>query len=150
MDGDWTCCVNCYGFGLVLNKQSHRRHISHGGEDLSLKAVENTPLNLSNMYCSMMGRFSVVGAHGSTGVSVGGGVRVGQEQGLSSGPTTPVFVHLGQLGTVIFAATFISPWSLISIPSSWVWVATGQLSFKFASGEQEPNSGKEEGMAPRS
>ena len=36
----------------------------------------------------------MVGAHGRTGGSAGGSCRIGHEQGLSSGPVTPEFVHV--------------------------------------------------------
>ena len=91
-----------------------------------------------------------MGAHGSTGVSVGGGVRVGQEQGLSSGPTTPVFVHLGKLGTVISAATLNSPSAVFSETPDPAGAEEVPVSSDFTSGKQEPISGKEDGMAPRS
>ena len=47
------------------------------------------------MYCLIVSRFSGVGEQGNLGESVGGSVRFGQLQGISSGPTTPVFVHFG-------------------------------------------------------
>ena len=48
------------------------------------------------MYCFRWGRFSTVGLHGSTGVSVGGRARAGHWQGEPPGLTTPEFEHLGR------------------------------------------------------
>ena len=49
---------------------------------------------LSIKYCLIIGRFSMVGEQGSTGTSLGGADLVGQEQGVSSGPSTPELEHL--------------------------------------------------------
>ena len=65
--------------------------VGRGCLSQQLKALD---LNLSMMYCLMVGRLAGVGSQGRTGGSAGGRVRVGQEQGISSGPITPVFVHL--------------------------------------------------------
>ena len=42
----------------------------------------------------MIGKFSGVGEQGSTGASLGGADLTGQEQGVSSGPSTPELEHL--------------------------------------------------------
>ena len=60
-----------------------------------LKAEE---ANLLKMYSFMMGKFSAVGEQGRVGTSVGGKLRVGQEQGGVPSFTMPVFVHLGNVG----------------------------------------------------
>ena len=44
---------------------------------------------LSKMYFFSLGRFSLVGLHGSCGECPGGSVRAGQLQGLSIGPAIP-------------------------------------------------------------
>ena len=57
-------------------------------------------LNLSSIYCFRIGRFSSVGSQGSMGLSDGGRDRLGHEQGISFGPTTPEFVHFERLETL--------------------------------------------------
>ena len=49
--------------------------------------------NLSKMFLFKIGRFSLVGAHERTGLSVGGKLRVGQLHGGVPGWSTPVLVH---------------------------------------------------------
>ena len=78
------------------------------------------------IYCFRMGRFSVVGEHGSTGVSEGGSVLVGQEHGVSPWLTTPELEHLLAFTAVIDAG-----------------VAS-------RSGQHEPMEGKSGGIVPRS
>ena len=60
-------------------------------------------LNLSRINCLRVGRLACVGSHGRIGVSDGGGVRVGQEHGTSSGPITPVLVHLASTDPLTLA-----------------------------------------------
>ena len=85
--------------GLGLGESSSTNNLK-GGESFmrgsaclsqQLKALE---AYLSNMYCFNMGRFSGMGAHGSTGGSEGGADLVGQEHGVSPLLITPELEHL--------------------------------------------------------
>ena len=79
------------------------------------------------MYCFSLGMFSGVGAHGNTGGDSGGGSLLGHGHWTSSLEAgTPVLEHLVGLGEV----------------REWM-EAVGDLS-------QEPISGNEAGMRPRS
>ena len=82
---------------------------------------------LSSKYCLIVGRFSGVGEQGSTGASLGGADLTGQEQGVSSGPSTPELEHLP--GT--------------EMPAAMAELACG-------SGEHDPIDGKSAGIIPRS
>ena len=53
---------------------------------------------LLRMYSFRMGKFSTVGAQGRAGSSVGGRLRVGQEQGGVPSLIMPEFEHLGKDG----------------------------------------------------
>ena len=53
-----------------------------------------------------------MGAHGSTGACVGGAVRLGHVQGVSSGPATPELEHTG--GEEMPATVWGVAWRLVS------------------------------------
>ena len=80
------------------------------------------------MYSFSCRRLPSVGSHGRDGGEVGGGVLAGQEQGVSSLPTTPELEHFECGDTAAAIADFESVLEVV----------------------QDPSSGKEEGMVPRS
>ena len=84
---------------------------------------------LSRMNCLILGRFSSVGAQGSVAGKEGGRVRLGQEQGLSSGSRTPLLLQGGRptslvSGTVL-GSTGGSRTPLDSLAASWLGLERG-------------------------
>ena len=103
---------------------------------MSFTTIESTGLEPVNDVLLEDGQVVLSGLTGEDWGSAGGRVRVGQEQGVSSGPITPELVH------------FMTCVALILPIVNWIvsrWLAT-----VFWMVLTEPISGKEELMVPRS